>query len=141
MPFISAATTSIAEVVGGRLELYKSTPHDKYLVARAERQAQAVSTVQRQEREAKRLQDFIDRMGAKASKARQAKDRQGKLDKLEVQMEAARQLVVGNAPRPKLTLAAPPPCEPEAVRGKAPPPSGTGGRERAGSTTERNRRP
>ena len=37
-----------------------------------------------QEREAKRLQDFIDRMGAKASKASQAKDRQGKLDKLEV---------------------------------------------------------
>ena len=32
-------------------------------------------------------------MGAKASKAKQAKDRQGKLDRLDAQMAAARQLV------------------------------------------------
>ena len=34
-------------------------------------------------------------MGAKASKAKQAKDRQGKLEKVEAQLDAARQLVGG----------------------------------------------
>ena len=110
-PFIQAAADSIAEVIGGRLELYKSTTHSKFLVERDERQARALATVSAQEREAKRLQDFIDRMGAKASKAKQAKDRQGKLDKLEVQMEAARKLVAGERHQPKLTLARPPPCD------------------------------
>jgi ATP-binding cassette subfamily F protein 3 len=110
-PFVSAAANSIAEVAGGRLELYKSVSHTKFLQEREERQARALSTVERQEREGKRLQDFIDRMGAKASKAKQAKDREGKLAKLEVQMEAARKLIVGERHQPKLTLARPPPCD------------------------------
>ena len=84
--FVSAAADSIADVAGGRVELYKSVPYRKFLAARAERQQRAVATVEAQEREAKRLQGFIDRMGAKASKAKQAKDRQGKLDKLDVQV-------------------------------------------------------
>ena len=119
VPFVSAAADSIAEVVGGRLELYKSTAHSKFVQERAERQERAVATVASQEREAKRLQGFIDRMGAKASKAKQAKDRQGKLGKLEVQMEAARALVVGGGPQPRLTLAPPPACDkvPLALRG------------------------
>ena len=45
-PFVSAAATSIVEVAGGKLQLYKSTSHDKYLAARRERQAQAVSAVE-----------------------------------------------------------------------------------------------
>lgn len=111
VPFVSAAATSIAEVCGGRLELYKSTTYPKYALERAERQERAKATVAAQEREAKRLQDFIDRMGAKASKASQAKDRQGKLDKLAVQTEAARKLIVGGTHQPKLVLAKPPPCD------------------------------
>ena len=51
-------------------------------------------------------QAFIDRMGAKASKAKQAKDRQGKLEKVEAQLDAARQLVGGQRHQPKLQLAA-----------------------------------
>ena len=39
--FVGRASNSIAEVAGGRLELYKSTTHDKYLVEREERQARA----------------------------------------------------------------------------------------------------
>jgi hypothetical protein len=45
-------------------------------------------------------------MGAKASKAKQAKDRQGKLEKVEAQLDAARQLVGGQRHQPKLQLAA-----------------------------------
>ena len=35
--FVGRASNSIAEVAGGRLELYKSTTHDKFLVEREER--------------------------------------------------------------------------------------------------------
>ena len=59
--FVGRASNSIAEVAGGRLELYKSTTHAKYLVEREERQARVRSTVEAQERERKRMQDFIDR--------------------------------------------------------------------------------
>ena len=109
--FVSVAADSIGEVTGGRLELYRSMTHSKFVLERAARQERALSTVAAQEREARRLQDFIDRMGAKASKAKQAKDRQGKLDRLEVQMEAARQLIGGERHRPKLSLARPPACD------------------------------
>ena len=59
--FVRRAADSIAEVAGGRLELYKSMSFDKYLVERDERQARIRSTVEAQERERKRMQDFIDR--------------------------------------------------------------------------------
>ena len=108
--FVAAAADSIADVAGGRVELYKSVPYSKFISERTERQQRAVATVEAQEREARRLQDFIDRMGAKASKAKQAKDRQGKLDRLDAQMAAARQLIVGERHQPKLTLAQPPAC-------------------------------
>ena len=105
--FVSVACDSIAEVRGGQLQVFKSTPFDKYLVERNERQKRAAATVQAQEREAQRLQDFIDRMGAKATKARQAKDRQGKLDKLEAQLASSRaqvqaflRIIIGGAAQP-----------------------------------------
>jgi ATPase subunit of ABC transporter with duplicated ATPase domains len=49
-------------------------------------------------------------MGAKASKAKQAKDRQGKLDKLAKNMDAAKKLLSGDRYQPKLKIAEPPPC-------------------------------
>jgi len=117
--FVGRASSSIAEVAGGRLELYKTTTFDKYLVEREERQARVRSTVEAQERERKRMQDFIDRMGAKASKASQAKDRQNKLDKLAKLQEASKALLIGEQRKPALTLAKPPSCgmAPLALRG------------------------
>ena len=117
--FISRAADSIAEVAGGRLELYKSVKYDKYLEERQERQARIQADVDAMERERKRMQDFIDKMGAKASKASQAKDRQGKLDKLAARQAAATALLVGEQRRPALTLAPPPSCgmAPLALRG------------------------
>jgi len=119
--FVSVACDSIAEVSGGRLELYKSVPFAKYTEEREERQRRAVATVEAQEREAARLQGFIDRMGAKASKAKQAKDRQGKLDRLAAEMSQSQALVVGARRQPKLVLADPPACggRPLALRGAA----------------------
>ena len=108
--FVTAAADSIAEVAGGRLELYKGVSYTKWETERDERQLRAIATVEAQERERKRMQDFIYKMGAKASKAKQAKDRQGKLDKLEKQMAASKALVVGEQRKPHLTLAPAPSC-------------------------------
>ena len=108
--FVRRAADSIAEVAGGRLELYKSMTFDKYLVEREERQARIRSTVEAQERDRKRMQDFIDRMGAKASKAKQAKDREGKLEKLAIRQAAAKALLIGEQRKPMLSLATPPAC-------------------------------
>merc|ERR1719331_3719133 len=108
--FVGRASNSIAEVAGGRLQLYKSTTHDKYLVEREERQARVRSTIEAQERERKRMQGFIDRMGAKASKASQAKDRQNKLDRLAKLQEASKALLIGEQKKPALTLARLPAC-------------------------------
>ena len=103
------------QVRGGRLEKYKSRGFAEWRRDRDARQAQVVATAEAQERERKRLQDFIDRMGAKASKARQAKDRQGKLDRLQIDMEATAALLVTSGRRPKLSLAPPPACGSERV--------------------------
>ena len=54
--FVAAAADSIADVAGGRVELYKSVPYSKFLAERAERQTRAMATVEAQEREARRLQ-------------------------------------------------------------------------------------
>ena len=117
--FVRRAAESIAEVAGGRLQLYKSCSFDKFLTERDERQARVVATVEAQERERKRMQDFIDRMGAKASKATQAKDREGKLRKLAVEQAATKALLIGEQRKPALTLARPPSCgmAPLALRG------------------------
>ena len=87
--------------IGGRLELYKSCSFDKFLEERDDRQARVRATVEAQERERKRMQGFIDRMGAKASKATQAKDREGKLRKLAIEQvlssRASRKRVVSRS--------------------------------------------
>ena len=60
--FVTAAADSIADVAGGRLELYKSVRYPKFMRERAERQQRALATVEAQEREARRLQDLIYRI-------------------------------------------------------------------------------
>mmetsp|Transcript_16434 Transcript_16434/g.53508 ORF Transcript_16434/g.53508 Transcript_16434/m.53508 type:complete len:632 (-) Transcript_16434:324-2219(-) len=87
---LSAACDNIAEVVGeaGRasLELYKGFRYDEYLSERSARAKRWVATYERQVVKAKELEAFVDRFGAKASKAAQAKDRAKKLEKLRNEM-------------------------------------------------------
>lgn len=77
---------SIAEVFGGQaprsLETYKSCSYEKWRSERANRAARWVSTYERQIAEARDLEDFVRRFGAKASKASAAKDRMKKLERL-----------------------------------------------------------
>ena len=115
--FIDVAAESIAEVDRGRLELFKSVTYEKYLEQRKSRREQAAAAVEAGEREAARLKDFITRMGAKASKSRQAKDRQGKLARIEQAIAAAKSsgAITAESRAPKLTLAPPPACGAEVV--------------------------
>jgi ATP-binding cassette subfamily F protein 3 len=57
--------------------------YDDYKVQRAEEEVQLESAAKRQEARRAELQGFIDRFGAKATKARQAQSRQKMLDKME----------------------------------------------------------
>jgi ATP-binding cassette subfamily F protein 3 len=58
--------------------------YDAYLEARAAEVELLTAKAERQEQRRAELQAFIDRFGAKASKARQAQSRQKQLDKMEV---------------------------------------------------------
>lgn len=87
------AAANIAEVVGdltparGRtLELYKGFNYDTWLTERSQRAKRWVATYDKQLKEAQELERFVERFGAKASKAAQAKDRQKKLDRLRQEM-------------------------------------------------------
>ena len=57
--------------------------YDHYLAARALEETQLEAQAERQGAKRAQLQDFIDRFGAKASKARQAQSKQKLLDKME----------------------------------------------------------
>ena len=57
---------------------------DDYFEQKAELQKVLAAQIQNQETKRKHLQDFIDRFGAKATKARQAQSRMKQLDKMEI---------------------------------------------------------
>eukprot|EP00966_Prymnesium_polylepis_P125115 2893360-Prymnesium_polylepis.1 len=107
-PFVRVACNSIAEVEGGRLELYVSTPFDKYGGVRDERRRRAVAVCEKQKIEYQRLQGVVNKWEnvdrSKAAGARAA------LAKLAPEMEAAQAAVVIQSRPPKLQLANPPPC-------------------------------
>ena len=72
--FLDAVARSILHVDQGKLVRYKGGYND-FLVQRAERVQQSQIAYERQTREAVRLQSFIDRFKAQATKAKQAQSR------------------------------------------------------------------
>src|SRR3954466_9657133 len=76
--------TSVNEILHldrGKLVHYRGT-YSNYEEFRANREALQAKNVKRQEAERKRLQDFVDRFKAKASKARQAQSRVKMLERM-----------------------------------------------------------
>jgi ATP-binding cassette subfamily F protein 3 len=71
----------ILHVEGGKLTLYRGG-YTSFARQRAERQALDAKAAKKQEAERKKLQAFIDRFKAKATKARQAQSRAKRLAKL-----------------------------------------------------------
>ena len=74
--FVSVACNSIADVDGGRLQLYQSTTLDRYRTVREERRREAVSRVEKQKMEEQRLLAVVNKWEnvdrSKAAGARQA---------------------------------------------------------------------
>jgi ATP-binding cassette subfamily F protein 3 len=97
---LNAATTTTLHLENGKLTLY-SGGFDQFLRTRREAMARQAVMARRQQQERDRLQAFVDRFRAKASKARQAQSRVKALAKLEpVSMMA-------DAPPPVLKLPQP----------------------------------
>jgi ABC-type Mn2+/Zn2+ transport system ATPase subunit len=100
-------------VRGGKLHYY-ACGYDKFLALREERMVQAVATAATQAAEIARLEEFVARFGAKASKASQAQSRAKQLEKLRadvVEIPAAAAAVgPGDARKVALRLPPPPPC-------------------------------
>ena len=85
--FLDAVAQRILHFDHGRLTLYAGN-YSAFERQRAERLAQQQQTFERQQAERQRIQAFIDRFRAKASKARQAQSRIRQLERME-QLAAA----------------------------------------------------
>ena len=105
---LNAATTATLHLENGKLTLY-SGGFEKFLRTRREAAARQAVLARRQQQERERLQGFVDRFRAKASKARQAQSRMKALAKLEPVA------LIEDAPPPNLRLPQPPELSPPLV--------------------------
>ena len=80
--FLNALVNGILEISANRLYRYTGN-YDEYRVQREARIAQQWAAYQNQQKEIQHVQSFIDRFGAKATKARQAQSRVKYLAKME----------------------------------------------------------
>jgi ATPase subunit of ABC transporter with duplicated ATPase domains len=79
---LAAATTSIAEVREGAIDLFKSRSHDQWQVERVERVRAQQALYEAKQREIARLQVFVDRFGAKTMGASMAQSRLKTIEKI-----------------------------------------------------------
>ena len=103
---LNVAASSIAEVRGGKVELYKSRSHDQWVVEREERVRNAQALYDANVKEIERLQGFVDRFGAKTMGASMAQSRLKTIEKLEAQQVVPPN--VDDGPAPVLRLPKPP---------------------------------
>ena len=80
--FLNTAVTDIAHLSGGKLTMY-SGGYEQFQRRLAERNRLDMALIAKQEEERRKLQAFVDRFRAKASKARQAQSRVKRLEKME----------------------------------------------------------
>ncbi len=80
--FLNALAGSIVEIRGGRVHRYRGN-YDAYLEQREQRGAQHLAAYKNQQAEIARLQRFVDRFGAKNTKATQAKSKAKQIERME----------------------------------------------------------
>ena len=105
----------IAELVpvngaGSRLQIYKSCNYEQYLLLKEERAAAAWVEYERNMQQAAKLQAYVDRFGASATKASSAQSRVKQLEKMRKQglLDAPPAAVTQQAFRPTVPLPKPP---------------------------------
>ncbi len=81
--FLNRMVTSIADLESAALTVYHGD-YDRFVVQKAESAERLAATAARQQRERARLERFVERFKAKATKAKQAQSRAKMLDKMEV---------------------------------------------------------
>ncbi|MGE9291706.1 MAG: ABC-F family ATP-binding cassette domain-containing protein, partial [Puniceicoccales bacterium] len=79
--FLNAVISGILEVRHHRIHSYKGN-YDDYLEESAARDAQQLAAHRSQERKIAQLERFVERFGAKATKAAQAKSKQKQIDRM-----------------------------------------------------------
>ena len=80
--FLNALAEQIVDIDQGKLMSYRGN-YDSYVTQRAARQEQLVAAYKNQQRDIKRLQVFIDRFGAKNTKASQAQSKRKQIERME----------------------------------------------------------
>ena len=80
--FLNALAEQIVDIDQGKLMSYRGN-YDSYVIQRAARQEQLVAAYNNQQRDIKRLQVFIDRFGAKNTKASQAQSKRKQIERME----------------------------------------------------------
>lgn len=80
--FLTNAVTHIAHLQSGKMTMYSGN-YDQFQRRLAERNRLDMALVAKQEDERRKLQAFVDRFKAKASKAKQAQSRVKRLEKME----------------------------------------------------------
>ena len=92
--FLNALADRMVEIDQRKLISYRGN-YDEYLTQKAARQEQHLAAYKNQQREIKRLQTFIDRFGAKNTKASQAQSKRKqieRMDKIEAPDSAGRRV-------------------------------------------------
>ena len=104
---LESSVDQILHLDGGKLTLYRGS-YSSFEEQRAARELLDAKQIKRQEAERKRLQAFVDRFKAKASKARQAQSRVKMLEKMKPLTALVRQDVAEiKFPTPEKTLSPP----------------------------------
>ncbi|KAL7577710.1 hypothetical protein ACA910_001020 [Epithemia clementina (nom. ined.)] len=106
----------IAEIVvsgsqsGGSLQIYKSCNYEQYLQLKEERAKAAVAAFEKNSEKAAKLQSFVDRFGASATKASAAQSRVKQIDRMDREglLDAPPDVLVAKQFKPSLVLPAPP---------------------------------
>lgn len=102
----------IAEVIPGAagLQIYKSCNYEQYLALKEQRAAAAVAEFEKNQEKAAKLQQFVDRFGASATKASAAQSRVKQIERMQAEglLEAPTDAVVAQRFKPSLVLPEPP---------------------------------
>jgi ATP-binding cassette subfamily F protein 3 len=108
--FLNAAVNNIAEIARNTLLEYRACSYTKYLDEKIFRAQSAQAEYERNLAEAARLQSFIDKFGAQATKAASAQSRVKMLEKMkkEGKLDPPPVAVVASERNPELVLPPPP---------------------------------
>lgn len=119
LSLLSTAVNNIAEISSKSLLTYISCDYDKYLHEKEFRAKAAMAEYERNVAEAQRLQDYVDKWGASATKASSAQSRVKMIEKMrkEGKLTPPPQAVVQKAWKPSIVLPDPPKARGEVLLG------------------------